>query len=191
MGLWRFTIGCLLFFMVAEARALPTIQAEVAEPVLEELLGGCSLRCAFTWHVEVTEPEGSASPEPPLNDESAQTAWIASATGAGVGAKFRFVFPEKLTREQDRTPVYGLDVINGHWKSEALWRQHARLKKVRLYYKKKAIADVEFADSRRWQRVLFPDIYVRARDYLTVEVLEIYPATKGLAISEFVLEGAH
>ncbi|HEX8311074.1 MAG TPA: hypothetical protein VF614_07145 [Chthoniobacteraceae bacterium] len=173
------------------AAAVPTVQAEVAEPVLEELMGGCSLRCAFSWSVEVTEPDGKPEITQRLNDESATTAWTSAAQGGGVGTKFRLLFPAKLTVEQDRTPVYGLDLINGNWKNEPLWREHARLKKVRLFYKRKALQDVVFADSRRWQRVLFPDIYVRAGDYLTVEVLEVYPAAKGLALSEFVLEGAH
>jgi hypothetical protein len=171
------------------------IKARTEEPVVQELMGGCSLRCAFVWKVEV-QPSGGQKfvPAAILNDESADTAWKASEGSSGVGTKFKLVFPKKLHPDLEGTmPVYGLDLINGDWKTEEQWKARGRVKRVRLFYNDKPFRDLIFADSRRWQRLIFPDVMVRSGDSMTLEILEIYPGDKGdgAAITEIVLQGAH
>lgn len=176
------------------APAVPAVKAKTEEPVLEELLSGCSLRCSFRWTVEVvTGAAEQGKVIKTLNDENAQTAWIASDVNGGVGTRFRLAFPKKLPAEMEgATPVYGIDLINGYWKTDELWEQHARLKKARLYYNGKPFRDVQFADSRRWQRLTFPDFFVKSGDSMTLEVLEVHPGKGGpLALTEIVLEGGH
>ena len=185
--------ACLL---TAVALAGPAaIKARVEEPALPETMGGCSLKCAFAWSVEVQATGGQKlAAVKKLNDENAETTWIATDGTSGVGAKLKLVFPKKLAAEiEGNTPLYGLDIINGAWVSEPQWKAHARVKKARLYYRDKPLADVTFADSRRWQRVSFPDVFVRSGDWMTFEILEIYPGEKGagVAITEIVLEGGH
>lgn len=185
-----------LALTVAATAAEPvSVKMKLEEPVLPELMGGCSLKCGFAWTVTVQwTPQGKPTAVKALNDESADTALIAPAGVSGVGAKVKVSFPRKLPAEvEGQVPFYGLDVINGAWKSEELWEQQARLKKVRLYYNDRPFRDVTFADSRRWQRLVFPDFMVRSGDSLTLEVLEIFPGARGngLAISELVLQGAH
>lgn len=172
----------------------PTIKAKVEEPVLPELMGGCSLKCGFAWTVEVQAGGKAGATTKVLNDESADTAWIAPEGTTGIGTRLRIAFPKKLPAEvEGQTPFYGLDIINGVWKSEEQWKTHGRVKKVRLLYRDKPFRDVIFADSRRWQRLEFPDFMVRSGDSLTLEILEVYPGEKGrgAAISEVVLQGAH
>jgi len=168
-------------------------KAKVEEPVLQELMGGCSLKCAFAWGVEVQAPGAKPAALKVLNDDNAESAWIASDGASGKGVKFKFLFPKKLSAELQDTPLYGLDLINGVWKSEELWKAHGRVKKARLYYNDKPLLDVTFADSRRWQRLSFPDIFVHSGDSMTFEILEVYPGTNGsgAAITEIVLQGAH
>lgn len=187
-----FLLLIALVFRAAAAESIPTIQAKKAEPVIEELMGGCSLRCAFAWTVEVqTSSTGKAKPVTVLNDESAQTAWVAPEPTTGIGTKFRLVFPKKLPSEEG-TPLYGLDLINGYWQTEELWDGHGRAKKARLYYNGKPFRDLVFADTQRWQRITFPDIFVQPGDSMTLEILEIYPGkSAGLAITEVVLQGGH
>ncbi len=189
-------IALIGFCAVPRSEAVEQIKADVEEPVLEELMGGCSLKCAFRWHVEaVPAKSGKAKPVKALNDESAQTPWTAphASKKGKVGTKLRLVFPKKLPAEiEGETPVYGLDIINGYWKSEELWSEYARVKKVRLYYNNKPLCDVAFADTRRWQRSLFPDQMVRSGDSMMIEILEVYPGKRQeVAISELVLQGAH
>ncbi|MCE9610044.1 MAG: hypothetical protein K8R23_07525 [Chthoniobacter sp.] len=183
---------CLATVALADPVAM---KARVEEPALQETMGGCSLKCAFAWSVEVLAAGGQkAATAKKLNDENAETAWLADAGTTGVGAKLRLVFPKKLKPEMEgNTPVYGLDIINGIWASEQQWKIAARVKRARVYYRDKPIADVTFADSRRWQRVLFPDVFVRSGDSMTFEILETYPGEKGtpVALTEIVLQGAH
>jgi hypothetical protein len=207
------TLGLLVFGIATAAdpavKPPAVIKAKVQEPVLQELMGGCSLKCAFAWTVEIELPIPPGTPEPTpskkspknkkpptikvLNDDNAETSWTAPEGTTGVGVKFKFVFPKKLIPELEGTPVYGLDFINGFWKTEELWKEHGRVKKARLFYNGKPFRDLSFADSRRWERVEFPDIEVRSGDSMTFEILEIYPGEKGegAAISEIVLQGAH
>lgn len=158
-------------------------------------MGGCSLKCAFRWSVEMVGTGGKPSAIKTLNDENAQSAWSAENPPAksGVGARLRLLFPKKLAPEvEGTTPLYGLDLINGYWKTEALWKKHGRIRKARLFYNQRAVCDISFADSRRWQRVTFPDVFVRSGDSMTLEILEIYPGESGgTAVSEIVLQGAH
>jgi len=184
-----------VLFLVASAQAgLPVLKAKVEEPALQETMGGCSLKCAFKWGVELQPAGGKTQTIKVLNDESAETAWVADAGTTGVGTKLRLVFPKKLRPEMDgNTPLYGLDLINGVWKTEREWEAHGRVKRVRLSYNGKAFCEVTFADNRRWQRVTFEDFMVKSGDSMTMEILEIYPGANGAgaAITEVVLQGAH
>jgi hypothetical protein len=192
-----------ILFCAASSLALAAITAfagprslkvAVAEPVLQELMGGCSLKCSVAWQVEVQSAPG-AKPQPTklLNDESAQSAWLAPQGSPGAGTRFRILFPRKLPAEMDgQIPLYGLDLINGQWKEEDDWKAYGRLRKARLFHNDKAIGDLSFPDSRRWLKAEFPDFMLRSGDTLTLEVLETYPGTKSpLALTELVLQGAH
>ena len=157
-------------------------------------MGGCSLKCAFDWTADVLLPGSTKrAASRVLDDDTALSAWVAPSVEASVGVRIRMNFPKKLRREEEGTiPLYGLDVVNGYWKTEELWQQHARVKRTRLHYNEKPLCDISFADSRRWQRVEFPDVFIKSGDTMTFEVLEVYPG-KGapLAITELVLQGAH
>lgn len=186
----------LLLSLVASAHADPaTLRAKTEELVVQELMGGCSLKCAFGWTVEVqpNAGEGKASTTKALNDDNAETAWIAPEGTSGVGTKLRLLFPKKIRTELEGTPLYGLDLANGVCMSEEQWKKHGRVKKIRLHYNDKPFRDLLFADSRHWQRLEFPDILAHSGDTMTLEILEIYPGEKGAgaAITEVALQGAH
>ena len=165
------------------------IQAEVGHPVVPELMGGCSLRCAFPWQTFAVLPGKPQTPVYTLDDNDADTAW----TDAVAGAKLIFVFPKKLPKELNNTPFYGFDIADGVIKSDALFKQNGRVKKVRLFYNGKPFADVALADTRRWQTISFDDIMAKQGDVFSIQVLDIYPGSKspGAAITELILQGAH
>ena len=165
------------------------IQAVVGHPVVQELMGGCSLRCAFPWETAAILPGKPPVPVYTLDDNDADTAW----TDAVVGAKLTFQFPKKLPKELNDTPFYGFDIADGNIKSDSIFKQYGRVKKVRLFYNGRAFADVALADTRRWQEVSFDDIMARQGDIFSMEVLEVYPGAKypTAAITELILQGAH
>jgi hypothetical protein len=190
--LTRLVICCVLVSASAAVSNPPTIKAKVEEPVVEELMGGCSLKCAFDWTAQITVPGGRPESIRKLNDDSALTVWASENPKTGVGVKVRIFLPKARKTAETETPIYGLDLVNGYWKEEDLWSKFARVKRARLYYNDKPFRDLVFADSRRWQRVIFPDIFVQPGDTMTLEVLEVFPGKgAGLAMSELVLQGAH
>lgn len=175
-----------------QAGDLPVIKAKVGTPVVPELMGGCSMKCAFPWTVESVSSQGGKPVKTMLlNDEKAAPAWT---DANGIGAKITFYFPKKIPAEMDgETPFYGFDVIDGDWSTEDAWKTAGRVKKVKVSYNGKPIFYAQFSDTRRWQHLSFDDIMVRSGDSMTLEIVEIYPGAKGapVALSEVVLQGAH
>jgi hypothetical protein len=167
---------------------IPQIKAKVAMPVIQELMGGCSLTCAFPWSTVVGDSL-AANKIADLNDSDAGTAW----TGARVGDKLVFKFPANLPRELNGTPFYGLDIANGRLDPESGFKDFGRIRALRLFHNKRPLYTILLADTRRWQQVTFPDVYLNVGDTLALEILETYPGKMALtaAITEIVLQGAH
>jgi len=62
--------------LVASAHAgPPVLKAKVEEPAIQETMGGCSLKCAFAWSVEIQPASGKTRAIKVLNDENAETSW--------------------------------------------------------------------------------------------------------------------
>jgi len=183
----------LLFLCIALPRLAAAdpqlLEAEVGHPVVPELMGGCSMRCAFPWETNAILPGKPPAPVYTLDDNDAETAWLDGV----VGAKLTFQFPAKLPKELEDTPFYGFDIANGVTLPESKFKEYGRVKKMRLYYNGRVFADAELADTRRWQTVSFDDIMAREGDTFSIEILEVYPGTKypTAAITEFILQGAH
>jgi hypothetical protein len=168
------------------AQSLPALKAQ-------ELMGGCSLACAFPWETKGVSPGKNPYPIYALHDDDASTAWIDDTPGSSIGTKLVFEFPKKIIKELQDTPFYGFDIANGYIKSDELWKSYARVKKVKMCYNGKPLYVISFADSKRWQRVSFDDILIKPGDSMSLEILEVYPGSKSpdVAITELVLQGAH
>jgi hypothetical protein len=183
----------LLLCLVLPSLALadpPLIQSVVNHPVVPELMGGCSMRCAFPWTTNAILPGQSAEiPVYTLDDNDKDTSW----NDAVVGAKLFFAFPAKLPSVLNGTPFYGFDIANGDIHTSQTFREYGRIKKVRLFYNGHVFADVQLADSMRWQNVSFDDIMAGQGDVFSMQILEVYPGNKypTAAITELILQGAH
>jgi hypothetical protein len=174
------------------AQKLPVIKAKVGHPVLQELMGGCSLRCAFGWTTQALLPGGALQPVYTLDDSYAASAWI--DPNPGVGTKLVLQFPKKLPAEfYNNIPFYGFDMANGRIVPIEEFKSYARVKKMRMSYNGKPLYDIVFADTYRWQNVAFDDIPANQGDIVTLEILETYPGTRSphVAITELILQGAH
>jgi hypothetical protein len=160
------------------------LQAKTGPPVVQELMGGCSLTCSFPWNAEASKEKLAA-----LNDSEAATAW----TGARVGDALVFRFPKDLPRELNGTPFYGIDVANGRQRPAEEFTEYGRIKAFRLSHNGKPVHTIRLADTRRWQQVEFDDIFLNVGDTIALEILEVYPGKKfpTAALTEIVLQGAH
>lgn len=175
-------ITCLLSTVGVAGASV--IQAETGPPVIQELMGGCSLTCSFPWNAEASQEKLAA-----INDSEAGTAW----TGARVGDTLVFRFPKDLPRELNGTPFYGIDLANGRQRPAEAFGEYGRIKSLRLSHNGKPVHTIRWGDTRRWQQAEFDDIFLNVGDTLTLEILEIYPGTKfpTAALTEIVLQGAH
>jgi hypothetical protein len=170
------------------AENIPTLHAKVTYPVLQEIMGGCSLRCAFFWETLAGNP---AKPAPELCDDDAMTGWMAPDDWKNTPITFRL--PEKLPRDCRDTPFYGLSVANGVIDSPQAFRSHARVRTMLLSLNGKPIARLTLADTWKWQDFRFGDVLLNQGDGISLTIEEIYPGKESQqpVLTEIVLQGAH
>lgn len=170
------------------AENIPTLRAKVTYPVLQELMGGCSLRCAFFWETIAGAP---SKPAPQLCDDDAMTGWMAPEDWKNTTITFQL--PSKLPSDCRDTPFYGLSIANGMIESPRAFRSHARVRSMLLSLNKKPIARLRLADTWKWQDFRFNDQVLNQGDVITLTIEEIYPGTESTKpfITEIVLQGAH
>ena len=173
------------------AQELPTIKATVGQPVIQELMGGCSMRCAFPWTTTALAPGKAPAVVHTLDNNDSTTFWVDPNTGSGT--KLQFQFPAKLPAELNGTPFYGFDVANGVVHPLTAFKDYARVKRARMFCNGKPLYYIAFADTNRWQHVSFDDIPARQGDTVTLEIVDVYPGSKApnVAITQIILQGAH
>lgn len=169
----------------------PILNPKVGDPVLQELMGGCSLRCAFFWETLAGNSTSSLKPASELCDDDATTSWISSIPGPGEIIQFRI--PKKLPADCRDTPFYGIRIANGVIRTLEEFRGYARVKTMTLLVNKKPIARLHLADTWRWQDFRFDDIMLNQGDLIELRINEIYPGktSQHPGITEIVLQGAH
>ena len=183
---------CILGFSeIAQTEPLPELHAKVREPVLQELMGGCSLRCAFFWETWAGSPPSPLKPSSELCDDDAMTSWISTTPGSGEHLEFRV--PKHLPRDCRDTPFYGISIASGVIRSLQEFHAYARVKTMSLSIHGKAVARLHLDDTWRWQDFTFPDVSLNQGDIISLTIDELFPG-KGSqypGITEIVLRGAH
>jgi hypothetical protein len=148
-----------LAYGVLWAEDIPELKTKMGPPVIDELMGGCSLTCAFPW--DAIPGDSGSSKISALNDSSSLTAW----TSARVGDRLVFKFPANLPRELNGTPFYGVDIANGRIRPESGFKDLGRVKTIRLFHNNQPLYTIQLADTRRWQKASFPDVVSEHRRY--------------------------
>ena len=174
-----------------QAEPLPSLRPKVGPPVLQELMGGCSLRCAFFWDTWAGLPPSSLKPASELCDDDAMSAWISPVPGPGARIEFRI--PKRLPHDCRDTPFYGISIANGVIRSLQEFHSYARVKTMTLLSNGKPIAQLHLADTWRWQDFTFSDIFLNQGDVIALTIDELYPGkdSQQPGITEIVLQGAH
>lgn len=167
---------------------LQVLHGKVTFPVLQELMGGCSLRCAFSWETLGGNPLEVA---PELCDDDATTGWMAPRDWQNSPIIFRM--PKKLPADCRDTPLYGISIANGKIQSLQDFRSFARAKRMTLSVNHKAIARLQLADTWKWQDFRFDDILLNQGDVISLKIDAIYPGSHSQqpVITEIVLQGGH
>ena len=94
----------------------------------QELMGGCSMRCAFPWTTTALVPGKSPAARLYADDNDASTAWI--DPNPTVGTKLQFQFPGKLPPELNGTPPMASTSSEVIRPLEA-FKNYARIKKAK------------------------------------------------------------
>jgi hypothetical protein len=88
MAVTRFVFFILLSLRYPRREEIPQLKAKAGMPVIQELMGDCSLTCAFPWEA-VTGTSTFGGGIAALNDADSLTAW----TNAQIGDTLIFKFP--------------------------------------------------------------------------------------------------
>ena len=120
MALTRFAFLILLSCGVLGAEEIPQLKARAGMPVIQELMGDCSLTCAFPWEA-VTGTSTFGGGIAVLNDADSLTAW----TNAQIGDTRRWQhvsFPDVDLNVGDTLAIEVLDTYprkKGHHRNRA------------------------------------------------------------------------
>lgn len=181
---------------LAAAAQLPRIQA-VTEPGEPFCVDCCSLYCAAVPTLKVSthlSPQaGNEYGSTVLEDGKGETAWV---TRSGVGEWFEFVFEADgmhpgVPVENDRTGVDRIILWNGYNETPERWREHARIRQLRLEVDGRAIVLLELLDLPQPQRIDLPPTLLHRGIRFRFVVTSTFPGARfdEAAVSEARLDG--
>ena len=125
-----------------------------------------------------------------IHDFDHESSWGEGVPGDGVGEFVVFEFPRNCPR------ITGVNILNGNFRSEELWRKNGRVKKFKLYHNDKPYAMLNLEDSRSLQTFEIDTVGYDPKKggetwSLKFEIVEVYPGsqTQNTMISEIYFDG--
>ena len=121
------------------------------------------------------------------HDFNHESVW--ATKGKGIGESLTYTFEGKCPR------ITTVKILNGHVKTESVWRANSRVKKLRMYYNGKPYAILALQDSRTLQCFDVGTLGYHDLDKpdwtLKFEILEVYPGSKheDTVIAELYFDG--
>jgi hypothetical protein len=97
MAVTRFVFFILLSCGVLGAEEIPQLKAKAGVPLIQELMGDCSLTSAFPWEA-VTGTSTFGGGIGALNDADSDADSLTAWTNAQIGDTLIFKFPSNLPR---------------------------------------------------------------------------------------------
>lgn len=130
------------------------------------------------------------------HDLNYKTAWIEGVPGYGIGEYLLYSFPPENPR------ITKVIIVNGYVKSEKVWKENSRVKKLKMYIDGKAFAILNLADTRQEQTFSFDPIgngdrknweKLKSKPWWTMkfEIMDVYQGDKydETAITEIYFDG--
>lgn len=160
--------------------------------------GDCSVYCAignefsFSSSSELSYQEDINYSIENIDDYNLKTAWIEGVEGYGIGEWFELKF-DKMDFSTSDLEIDGLYLFNGYRKSETIWKNNSRIKKLKVKINDDDFVILELADSYSIQSVKWNSLKLKNIKTMRFEILEIYKGEKfkDTAISELKLQGNH
>jgi hypothetical protein len=130
------------------------------------------------------------------HDLNYKTAWVEGVTGYGVGEFLTYTF------DGDSPRINEIIVVNGYVKSQAVWQDNSRVKRLKVFLDNKPIAILNLQNIRGEQRFKISPIGARGRESnvdlsklpdwtLKFEIMEVYKGLRysDVAITEIYFDG--
>lgn len=183
---------CALLAFNLPLQAQPTSQAaytpfyEGREFVDTEYGQACSMYCLLSPDTIYATSElaaGAAGDYRPRNlfDFDTTTAWADGARGPGKGEAIVFGFDLSKFDTTVNAAITTLELFNGYYKSEKLWRANGRVKTMDLYVDGRLHCRVNWLDKRDLQSAEIPPIPLpgaAARLTLRFVITDVYPGER-------------
>ncbi|MCB0803320.1 MAG: hypothetical protein KDB74_09485 [Flavobacteriales bacterium] len=131
-----------------------------------------------------------------IHDLNYKTAWIEGVPGYGIGEFVTYHIPPQNPR------ITELIVVNGYVKSEKIWNENSRVKKLKMYIDEKPFAILNLEDNRKEQhfkieplgygdRENFKKLQEKPWWTIKFEILDVYKGDKydDTAITEIYFDG--
>jgi hypothetical protein len=167
-----------------------------------DILGvGCSWYCGvgldtLSASSELVVFKGIRYSAKNAHDLSYKTAWVEGVPGYGIGEYLVYHFPPQNPR------ITKVIVVNGYVKSEQLWKENSRVKKIKMYIDDKPFAILNIKDTRQEQTFSFDPIgngdrsdwaKLVMKPWWTIkfEIMDVYKGDKydDTAITEIYFDG--
>lgn len=162
--------------------------------------GGCSWYCGGGPYKVISSSAASKYQNISYGGENAhdlsyKTAWVEGSEGNGTGEFLEYYFKAQSPR------ITEITVVNGMIKSNTLWKNHSRAKKIKLYLNAAPITILNLTDECAAQTFKFQPIGMKRDENgivnskedwcLKFEILEIYAGDQfnDLAITEIYFDG--
>lgn len=131
-----------------------------------------------------------------IHDLNYKTAWIEGVPGYGIGESITYHFPPENPR------ITEIIIVNGYIKTEQIWKDNSRVKKLKMYVDNHPFAILHLADSRQEQhfkiaplgnanRGNWEELSKKPSWIITFEILDVYKGDKydDTAITEIYFDG--
>ena len=131
-----------------------------------------------------------------IHDLSYKTAWVEGVPGYGIGESVTYHFAPQTPR------ITEIIIVNGYVKSQQLWQENSRVKKLKMYIDNKPFAVLNLVDTRQEQHFKFEPLGYADRDNyellkkkprwtIRFEIVEVYKGNKfdDTAITEIYFDG--
>ena len=174
-------LNFLILLLLFAHNQIPTIKMHVGNgeigTVDEETCfgcGDCSIYCAIEGEYSLQSSSHLKSQAniqyevKQLDDYNLQTAWIEGKEGFGLGEWFAYKF-DKINFSTTDIAVNGLYLFNGYRKSEELWKENSRIKKLKMIVDGQDYAFLELADSYKIQTAKFKEVKLKKDTFVQFE----------------------
>lgn len=159
-----------------------------------EFKGGCSWYCGakvpiMTASSELVSQGDNSYSAQNAHDFNLNTAWCEGAKNDGIGECLTMT----VDGNQEQLSITHFEIVNGYVKSEKLWHENSRVKKIRVMLNDTFFKTLNLEDSMEMQRFDIGVIPLNQDEDLVFDFIieEVYPGDKyhDTAITELELDG--